>query len=241
MSTRAKNLTGAVLSLAFAMVFAAASFGQSGHPVEGTYNVTATSEALGTLSFLMTLKKDGGKWTGEIKDSPTPLNVTSVAVDESNKVTVVADAAGTAVTIGGQYADNKIDGDWSAGDIKGKWKAERKGAMAAAGAAMMAKPSATAADIAGSYDVAANSEAMGTMSFVMVLKNDGGKWSGEVKDSPTPLNVTSVTVDHANKVTVVADAGGTAVTIVGQYADNKIIGDWSAGDIKGKWEAKKKK
>ena len=146
MSKPMKNLTGAVLSLVFAMVFAVAAFAQS-HPVEGSYNVTSTSSELGTMTFVMILKKDGSKWAGEVKDSPTPLTVTSVTVDEANKVTVIADAGGTSVTIAGNYASDKIAGDWSAGDIKGTWKAEKKGAMAApAGAApagaMMAKPSA---------------------------------------------------------------------------------------------------
>ncbi|MDQ3010112.1 MAG: hypothetical protein M3X11_05360, partial [Acidobacteriota bacterium] len=158
MSKQMKSLTSPVLSLVFAMIFAVAAFGQStsAHPVEGSYNVTSTSSELGTMSFVMILKKDGSKWSGEVKDSPTPLTVTSVTVDATNKVTVVADAGGTPVTIIGNYASDKIAGDWTAGDIKGTWKAEKKGAMAAAPAApgivTTAKPSTggtTAADIVG--------------------------------------------------------------------------------------------
>ena len=98
MSKRIMKLTGAVMSLVFTMVFAMAAFAQS-HPVEGTYNVSSTSSELGTITFVMVFKKDGAKWTAEVKDSPVPMTVTTVTVDDTNKVTVVADAGGTPVTI----------------------------------------------------------------------------------------------------------------------------------------------
>ena len=86
----------------------------------------------------------------------------------------------------------------------------------------------------------ANSAELGTVNFVLILKRDGAKWTGEVKDSPTPLTVCNVTVDETTKYQSSADAGGTAVTINGKFDKGEFAGDWSAGDIKGTWKGLKK-
>ncbi len=246
MSKQIKNLTGAVLSLVFAMVFAVATFAQS-HPVEGSYNVTSTSSEMGTMAFVMVLKKDGGKWAGEIKDAPMPLTVTSVTVDEMNKVTVVADAGGTPVTIIGKYADNKIAGDWSAGDIKGTWKSEKKGAMAAApasGAAMMAKPAmggTTAADIVGSYDLKIVADGQGEFAMTLIVKNDGGKLTTTVENGGD-LNVTGVEVKEGDVTNFTATYQGNGpIPLLGKRTGDNMGGKWEFGGFSGTWEAKKKK
>ena len=106
----ALKLTGLALSLM--LVFAVAGLAQSTamHPVEGTYQVTASSAEMGTLAFAIVMKKDGDKWKAEIKDSPMPLTVTGVTVDADNKVTLNADAGGSTVVIVGKYADGKLSG-----------------------------------------------------------------------------------------------------------------------------------
>ena len=86
------------LSLVCAMALAQASLAQGGSspsPIEGTYGVTANSAELGAINFVLILKRDGGKWKGEIKDSPTPLTITSITIDETNKITIAADAEHT--------------------------------------------------------------------------------------------------------------------------------------------------
>ena len=252
MSKPIKNLTGAVLSLVFAMVFAVAAFGQSNsaHPVEGSYNVTSTSSELGTMTFVMILKKDGGKWAGEVKDSPTPLTVTSVTVDDANKVTVVADAGGTPVTIAGNYASDKIAGDWSAGDIKGTWKAEKKGAMASApagaapGVAMTAKPSTggtKAADIVGSYDFKIIADGQGEFAMTLIVKNDGGKLTTTVENGGD-LNVTGVEVKEGDVTNFTATYQGNGpIPLIGKRTGDNMSGKWESGGFSGTWEAKKKK
>jgi hypothetical protein len=113
--------------------------------------VTANSAELGTVNFTLILKRDGGKWKGDVKDSPTPLTITSVTIDDTNKITIAADAGGTAVTINGKFDNGEFAGDWSAGDIKGTWKGARKDDAAAA--AKPAPPSAEVmAAMEGTYD-----------------------------------------------------------------------------------------
>jgi hypothetical protein len=246
MSIRVRNLTGAALSLVFAMFFAVAAFGQSSmaHPVEGSYNVTSQSSELGTLTFVMVLKRDGSKWTAEIKDSPTPLTVSTVTVDETNKVTVVADAGGTAVTINGKYADDKIAGDWSAGDIKGTWKAEKKGAMAAAPAtAMTAKPAAggVPAGIVGSYDFKIVADGQGEFAMTLIIKDDGGKLVTAVENGGD-LNITGIEVKEGDVTNLTATYQGNGpIPLNGKRTGDNMGGKWEFGGFSGTWEAKKKK
>jgi hypothetical protein len=93
--------------------------------------------------------------------------------------------------------------------------------------------------VEGTYNVTATSSEAGTVNFVMILRLDGGKLKVEVKDSPLPLTITGATVDDANKITITADAGGTPVTINGQFDKGEISGDWAAGDVKGTWKGSK--
>src|SRR5262249_56447320 len=138
MNMRALKLIG--LSLLCAAALAQASLAQSGaKSVEGSYSVTANSAELGTVNFLMILKRDGGKWTAEVKDSPTPLTITNVTIDDTNKITITADAGGTAVTINGKFDKGELAGDWSAGDMKGTWKGAKKGDAAKSAAPLSAE------------------------------------------------------------------------------------------------------
>ncbi|HMV46377.1 MAG TPA: hypothetical protein PLD20_14830 [Blastocatellia bacterium] len=244
MSKRVMRLTGALMSLVFAMVLTVAAFAQA-HPVEGTYNVASTSSELGTVNFVMVIKKDGGKWTAEIKDSPVPLTVSSVTVDDTNKVTVVADAGGTPVTIVGKYADAKIAGDWSAGDVKGTWKADKKGAMAAAPAAAAAKPATsgagTAAGIEGSYDFKIVADGQGEFAMTLIIKNDGGKLVTSVENGGD-LNVTGIEVKEGDVTNMTATYQGNGpIPLNGKRTGDNMGGKWEFAGFSGTWEAKKKK
>src|SRR5262245_9451967 len=184
MSKRALKLIG--LSLVCMAVLVVAALAQNGAAgVEGTYNVTATSSELGTVNFVMVIKREGGKWTAEVKDSPTPLTVTTMTVDDTNKITIIADAGGTAVTITGKFDNGAITGDFSAGDIKGTWKGAKNGAVVAA-----AKPAGTpaagataAAGLEGTYDAKVIADGQGELAFTLVIKRDGEKLVTEVPNA----------------------------------------------------------
>ncbi|MDX2032030.1 MAG: hypothetical protein SF339_15250, partial [Blastocatellia bacterium] len=72
-----RALTTIGLAAIFAMMLAVSGLAQNGgsHPVEGTYNVESKSSELGAITFVLVLKREGGKWMGEIKDSPMPLAI----------------------------------------------------------------------------------------------------------------------------------------------------------------------
>jgi hypothetical protein len=239
MNMRALKLIG--LSLLCAAAMAQASLAQSdakpdAKSIEGAYSVTANSAELGTVNFLMILKRDGGKWTAEVKDSPTPLTVSSITVDDTNKISITADAGGTAVTINGKFDNGELAGDWSAGDIKGTWKGAKKDASAAA-----AKPASAEALAAleGTYDAKISVEGQGALDFTLVIKRKGDKLVTEVPNAGD-LNIVGIEVLQDGAVTLSATYQGNPFQLPGKRDGNDMGGKWAAGNFSGDWSAKKK-
>ncbi|HEY9432361.1 MAG TPA: hypothetical protein VI260_12945 [Blastocatellia bacterium] len=228
------------LSLLCAAALAQASLAQTGGPTEGAYTITANSAELGTVNFVLILKRDGAKWTGEVKDSPTPLTITSVTIDDKNKLTIVADAGGTSVTIAGEFANGGFAGDWSAGDIKGTWKGAKKDTTAAAAKPDAAPPSAEAlAAFEGTYEAKITAEGQGTLDFTLVIKRSGDKLVTEVPN-PGDLNIVGIEVKGGDSVTLSATFQGNPFPLPGKRTGNEMGGKWSAGGFSGDWSAKKK-
>lgn|GEM_PF-998390 len=245
------KLTGvALLSLVCVVLSTVVGFAQS-HPVEGTYAVTANSSELGTLNFQMTFKRNSDKWTVEVKDSPTPLAVSSVTVNESNLVTINADAGGTAVTIIGKFDGKKIAGDWSAGDVKGTWSAVKNDVAAApannaAGATTAVAGGATASKVAaagleGSYDAKVIADGQGELAFTLVIKKDGEKLVTEVQGGGD-LNVVGIEAKDPDVVNLTATYQGNGpIPLPGKRTGDELGGKWEFGGFSGSWSAKKKK
>jgi len=240
MSKRVMTLTGVLLSLVFAMFMSVAAFAQN---IEGTYNVSAASAELGTINFVLVLKKDGAKWTGEIKDSPIPQTVTSVTVDGDN-IIIVTDAGGTPVNIKGKFTGDKVAGDWTAGDAKGTWKGEKAGA---AGATAMAGPApkstggAIPAGIEGSYDFKIVADGQGEFVMTLIIKNDGGKLVTSVENGGD-LNVTGIEVKEGDVTNLTATYQGNGpIPLLGKRTGDNLGGKWEFSGFSGTWEAKKKK
>lgn len=239
MNMRAFKMIG--LSLVCAMVLACAALAQSGaSPVEGTYNVSATTTELGTINFVMILKLDGGKWKVEVKDSPTPLTITDAKVEGDSKITITADAGGTPVTINGTYNKGEIAGEFSAGDIKGTWKGSKASATAAAAKPAAAPASAaTLATFEGTYDAKVTADGQGDVSFTLVIKLNGDKLTTEVPNGGD-LNIVGIDVKEGDEVTLSATFQGNPFQLPGKRTGNDMGGKWAAGGFSGDWSAKKK-
>jgi hypothetical protein len=240
------KLVSLALALALTMALTGAALAQ-GHPVEGSYTVTAKSADLGTLNFALTLKKSGDKWTAEIKDSPMPLTVKTATVGDDNKVVVVADAGGTDVTIQGKFAEGKIDGDWTAGEMKGTWTALKGGAAADTKAAVAAPASAVSGGAApapadgleGTYDAKVVADGQGEFPFTLTIKNDAGKLKPEVVGGGDLL-IVDVKMEGDNVTLVATYQGQGPIMFPGKRAGNDMGGKWEFGGFSGTWSAKKK-
>jgi hypothetical protein len=227
------------LSLLCAAALAQASLAQTDGPTEGAYTVTANSAELGTVNFVLILKRDGAKWTGEVKDSPTPLTITKVTVD-SGKIAITADAGGTAVTINGEFANGGFAGDWSAGDIKGTWKGAKKDTTVAAEKPVAAPASAEAlAAVEGTYEAQVTAEGQGSLPFTLVIKRNGDKLATEVPNAGD-LNIVGIDLKADGTVTLSATFQGNPFQLPGKRTGNEMSGKWSAGGFSGDWSAKKK-
>lgn len=234
-------------SLALAMILASvlsvtalAQNGGSTHPVEGTYNVNSTSAEMGTLTFVLVLKKNGDKWMGEIKDAPMPLTVSNASVDADNNVSVTADAGGTSVEIKGKFDAGKIKGGWSAGDMKGTWEATKKDMAATAAPAAAAPAASAAAGIEGTYDTVVIAEGQGELPLTLVIKNDAGKLKTEVSNGGE-LNIVDIKVDGDNVTLTATYSGNGPIMLPGKRTGDQMGGKWEFGGFSGSWKATKKK
>lgn len=237
MSKRFMTLTGTLLSLVFMMAMSVAAFAQD---YEGSYSVAAASPELGTINFVLVLKKDNGKWVAEIKDSPIPQTVTSVTV-EGDSITIVTDAGGTPVNIKGKFAAGNVSGDWTAGDAKGTWKGEKAGASAAAAPAPKAAGGAAPAGIEGSYDFKIVADGQGEFVMTLIIKNEGGKLVTSVENGGD-LNVTSIEVKEGDVTNLTATYQGNGpIPLNGKRTGSDMGGKWEFSGFSGTWEAKKKK
>ena len=231
-----------LLSVAVALL-AVAGFGQS-NSVEGTYSVTAASNELGTITFLMTLKRNGDKWAGEVKDSPTPLLLSSVTVEPGDKITIIADAGGNTVTIKGKFEGGKIAGDWSAGDVKGTWTALKKD-----DAVTSEKPASTvpvtsvvvSKGIEGTYEAKVIADGQGELPFTLVIKKEGEKLIAQV-ENPGDLNIVGIEVQDPDQVKLSATYQGNGpIPLPGKRTGDDLGGKWEFAGFSGSWEAKRKK
>lgn len=239
------KLASVMLAFLCASVLSVTALAQNGgaHPVEGTYTVNSTSAEMGTLTFMLVLKKNGDKWMGEIKDAPMPLTVSNTTVDASNNVVVVADAGGTSVEIKGKFDAGKIKGDWSAGEMKGTWEATKKDAAAAAAAAPAAPAAAgggAMAALEGTYDAKVIADGQGELPLTLILKNDGGKLKAESRDGGE-LSIVDVKVEGETITLVATYSGNGPIMLPGKRTGDELGGKWEFGGFSGTWKATKKK
>ena len=241
------KFTSKFFSVALACVVAAlmsvAALAQ-GHPVEGEYATSAQSAELGTITYVMVVKKTGDTWVCEIKDSPMPFTVKGMTVDADNNVVITADAGGTTVELKGKLVGEKMAGNWTAGDMKGTFEATKKGAMAAAKAApaaapAAAAPAASAASLEGTYDFKVVAEGQGELPFVIMLKKDGDNYKVEVPNAGD-MTVTDVKVDGENVTFNAAYQGNGPIPLKGTIKPGEMGGKWEFSGFSGTWSAKKK-
>jgi hypothetical protein len=236
------KLAGLLSALVCAALLAMTGLAQDkAQAVEGAYDITASGDQIGTVKFVMILKRSDGKWGGEIKDAPLPLNVESVAVDGDNNVTINAAAEGSAVTITGKYSEGKLTGKWTTGGSSGDWAGTKQGVTAAA--PTTAPAAATAGVVEGAYDAQINTEGQGTLNFTLVVKRDGEKLTTEVKDgdqlNAIGLSVVGITL-NGDSVALDMSYQGNPFSLPGKRTGQEMGGKWEAGGYSGTWAAKKR-
>jgi hypothetical protein len=233
-----RNLLYLAMGLVWIVALAGIAVAQNGpaHPVEGTYAVTAIGSEIGTVTFTMTLKRNGDKWGAEVTDSPLPMTIKNVVVGADDKVTITAATGDAEVMIVGKFEAGKIVGDWSAGEAKGTWSALRKDTGAAPTRAATTGSTST---LEGTYDAEVTAEGQGSLPFTLIIKRSGDKLVTEVPNAGD-LNITGIEV-NGDAVTLNATFQGNPFALPGKVSGGNLGGTWEAGGFKGTWSAKPKR
>jgi hypothetical protein len=132
------------------------------HPLEGLYEVSATRTDTGQgFKFLVLLKSDGGKWVGEVRETPFPVTVKEVTVAGENSLTgrATADAKGSAISFTVKVEESKITVNASDGEKSATLTATKK--------ATEGKVTAT---VEGTYEGQAGAEGENTFPIELIIK-----------------------------------------------------------------------
>lgn len=238
--------------MTLASVVSAASFNRSTNPAQtqdtlsGKYEGVAKSEQMGDIPLTVEIKNDNGKLSGKIDTPQGPAAITSGTFD-NGKIVMKFDAGGNEGTVTATLVGDKISGKWELGGQGGALELKRAAMVAAAppaspagGAAKTESAPAAAGDpISGDWE--ATADAQGTsIPFTLKLKLEGDKVTG-TSDSAQGAAPLSKGTYSAGKISFSLDTPNGAIGMTGTVKDGKIVGDFDfAGQMTGKWEAKKK-
>ena len=215
---------------------------QNKDTLSGKYEGVAKSDQLGDIPITVELKNDNGKLSGKIDTPQGPAAITGGTFD-NGKIVMKFDAGGNEGTVTATLDGDKITGKWELGGQGGAVQLTRAvaGASAPAGSGTGKAAAAPAAGgpVSGDWDAVA--DAGGTQfPFTLKLKLEGDKVTGssDSAQGSAPLSKGSFA---ANKLSFALDTPNGAITMTAMVKDGKMTGDFDfAGQMTGKWEAKKK-
>jgi hypothetical protein len=207
-------------------------------PVTGSYEGIAKSEALGDIPIKVDLKHDSGKLSGSI-DTPQGAAPITSGTYANGQVNLKFDAGGNEGTVTAQLKDDRIVGTWTLAGQNGTLDLKRAGMTAAAPTKSTPSSSSSAADPSGEWDATADAQGM-TVPFTLKVKVDGDRVTGE---STSPQGTAPISKGSwvAQKLSFALDTPNGLISFTAVIKDGKLVGDFDfAGQMQGKWEAKKK-
>jgi hypothetical protein len=226
-------------------VASAASFNKSTNQpaqnkdtLSGKYEGVAKSDQMGDIPLTVEIKNDNGKLSGKIDTPQGPAPITSGTFD-NGKIVMKFDAGGNEGTVTAMLAGDKISGKWELGGQGGSLELKKAALVAAAPPAAGTAPAAAGDPISGEWEGSA--DAQGTaIPFTLKLKLEGDKVTG-TSDSAQGSAPLSKGTYVAGKISFSLETPNGAIGLTGIVKDGKIVGDFDfAGQMTGKWEAKKK-
>ena len=95
--------------------------------------------------------------------------------------------------------------------------------------------------ISGEWEASLDSESTGSsFTLVLLLKLNGDKVTGAYESGHTGGGNVSKGSWAANKLNLTLETNHGAMALTGVLKDGKLVGQWDAGHLQGKWEARKK-
>ena len=208
--------------------------------ISGKYEGVAKSESFGDIPLTVNLKSTAGKLSGTIETPQGPAAITDGSYADG-KVTLKFDAGGNEGTVTAMLNGDKIVGKWELGGAGGTLELKKAGgASIPAVAAPVAPAAGPGGDpISGIWDGSADAGGT-TIPFKLTLKLAGDKVTGTSESDQGSVALSNGKWD-GSKLTFTLDTPQGSIALTGLVKDGKIAGDFDfAGQMTGKWEAKKK-
>ena len=93
--------------------------------------------------------------------------------------------------------------------------------------------------ISGAWDAVLTTDD-NTAQLTLALKLEGNKVTGSFESSHLGSGAINNGSWENNKLTITMETSHAPLTLTGALQDGKLAGEWDAGHMQGKWEAKKK-
>ena len=205
-------------ALLLAFTFSLSAFAAD---VAGKWNAVAKDPSGTEIKAELILKQDGGKLTGTMGGSEGSIQLENVEFKD-NVLTYKLDYSGTPVTVKMTLDGDKLKGSYTTDSGEtGPIEAER----------VIEKAAAAASPIVGDWKVSTTGPDGSPLKLVLTLKQDDGKWSGEIviEDFGMTVPLTDIKVDGGSFTCNVPTDNGT-YAIQAKVADDKLEGATTAPD-----------
>jgi hypothetical protein len=209
----------------------------SSDPISGEWDASFVADgttALLTLEFQL----NGDKVTGKALSAHTGPGTISKGTWTDNKLSFTLDfVTHDSIAVTGALKDGKLIGEFRTEGFQSKWEAQRKAVPAASS---VAKPPVDYPDpISGEWD--ASFEAQSTAApITFKLKLAGDRVTGTSESAHLGSGTVSKGLWASDKLSFTLDSGQLTIAVTGRLQDGKLVGEFDAGVMHGKWEAVRK-
>jgi hypothetical protein len=225
-----------MFALSMALMMGLASVASAQDTVSGKYEGVAKSDQMGDIPLTAEIKNENGKISGKIDSPQGQLMITSGTFADG-KLTMKFDAGGNEGTVTAPLQGVMIIGKWELAGQGGPLDLKKVGSSAAA--ATTTSSAAAGDPISGDWDAAADANGM-SIPFVLKLKLNGETVTGSSESAQGKLDISKGLYKDGKLSFALGTEQGT-ISFTGMLKEGKMVGDFDfAGQMQGKWEAKKK-
>lgn len=235
-------MKSAIYGIAFMLAFsfvgfhhARETFAKSVHEtdkVSGDWN--GTVEAMGTkVAFQINFKLEGEKVTGTVESGHTGAGKIN-GTWKNGKLEFTANfAKHEPISFKGELKNEKITGEYATEGRVEKWEAVRKVTSASSTNKMNIE------SISGEWNAAFTAQDM-SAPITLKLNTEGEKLSGSFFSDHLGTGSIEDGTWTDNKLSFTIKIPQATIKVKGILKDGKLTGDFDAGQMTGKWEAKRK-
>lgn len=232
---------GIVFMLAFSFVgfhHAGKTWAKSAHEtdkISGDWD--GTVEAVGTkVAFKLNFKLEGENLSGTVESGHTGAGTISGTLKNGKLNFTATFAKHESISFKGELKDEKISGEYATEGRVEKWEAVRK---AKTESSAISTNSTNSNDISGDWEAFLVAQDA-TAPVLLKLKVEGNKLTGTFSSEHLGTGAIEDGTLEKGKISFTMKTPPATIKVWGVLKDGKLTGDFDAGMMKGKWEAKRK-